>query len=1632
MPPRRAARPSAEPQAAPRATAKSRKVSKPDPIVIEDDSDSSGIQEIAPPPKPTAAKPRRGRPTKSAVKEEQEVEDVVEEAPVSKAKGKAKASAIVPAKRRSNKQVVGERSDKENTAGETTPVEDAPRRTVQRTSRQPSVSRAASSKPTSRKTSGSRRKRGQEEEEEEEEDGERPVKRASIKEEPEPQSESEQPALEPQIDELKHDEDAARLPTPPQQESHGSEEQSETPDPRPAQKSGSKGKGRSKDNGRDEPTDDGPSGEADSGPADPQTTQLPLPQSPPKPKSQVKIASQTPLQPKSQSRRNTIPESDTEEEERDLVAEAAATPLRPRLGARESMSMSAAQLQQLSSQGVDIPEEPKGPKKRLVIHKIALVNFKSYAGRQEIGPFHKSFSAIVGPNGSGKSNTIDALLFVFGYRATKMRQAKLSELIHNSAEWPNFTTCSVEVWFREIIDLPGADAYEVVPNSRLIISRTAYKSNKSEYTINSRPSNYGEVTSLLKSRGIDLDHKRFLILQGEVESIAQMKSKAPNEHEDGLLEYLEDIIGTAKYKEPIEEALAEADRLAEERSGKAARLKIVEKEKGKLEAEKREAEAFLRDQNELIRAQSKLYQFSMYQCQQNVEATKEHVANLKAELEAETIANAEHIRAVEELQAQYTEKREAFDELERSLAAVAKSLNTQIKMEVTLEEKRKHVKAKQKKSQKGIEEDTHAKHEAETWIVNHTEQVEKSTAELAKLNKELLAEEKELEVIANSLKGKTQVFHDKIQVKQAELAPWQQKIEEQAGSLGVTTRERDLLVSKAQNASQAVEDAATSLQELKDEQEVKETELETARADRDKLRKELQDAEKTLRDMGARVEQLKGTANASRHKRDEAKASNAQNTSQNAVLDTLMKLKNTGRLEGFHGRLGSLGTIPDKYDVAVTTAAGPLNNMVVDTVEQAQTCIEHLRKHNAGRANFFVLQKLNVNPRNMQPFQTPNNAPRLFDLITPKDPKFAPAFYMAMRDTLVANTLEDADRIAYSGPKRFRVVTLSGQLIDLSGTMSGGGTRVSRGGMSSKLAADQVSPEVIRKYEQDSEKADQDHGNALAEMRAYERRVEELKRRAPEVDTAVSKLQMDIQGLELRIKDAEKRLRNLQNESKPNPADVKRITTLEKAITSSEAELEKLRAKAAVYQKDISDLQDKILEVGGVKLRSQRSKVDDIKGMIELTDEQRLKADAGRAKCEKDSKKYIQSIEANEATLEQIETEMAALDADLQACQTDMRKLQKAVSQAENAKDTYEDTLKELKEELDERMKFTKSFRAKEQELNQQISESENELKSHKQKYKDYAKQHERLKLNDLDDEDDEERPEAPTEENEVDGTTDGRDGEEEQSNNAEPVVKADPDGKTSKSSAKQNSLELQIYSIEELEEMNRKQLLGNISIFEEKINNAKPNLEVLVEYRRREKEYLERATEFEEVTKQRDEQKAKYEELRKRRLDEFMAGFNTISSKLKEMYQMITLGGNAELDLVDSMDPFSEGVNFSVMPPKKSWKNISNLSGGEKTLSSLALVFALHVFKPTPLYFMDEIDAALDFRNVSIVANYIKDRTKDAQFIIISLRNDMFELSHRLVGIYKTANATRSICIDNKPLLTAPATSTQTGAAKA
>ena len=161
--------------------------------------------------------------------------------------------------------------------------------------------------------------------------------------------------------------------------------------------------------------------------------------------------------------------------------------------------------------------------------------------------------AVVGPNGSGKSNLIESLLFVFGKRAKQMRLNKLSELIHKSAEHPDVPQASVRVSFQEILDHENdPDYFEVIPGTKFTVSRQVTKSSTSRYYINNQMTDYTTVCNVLKQKGIDLDHNRFLILQGEVEQISLMKPKAANPNETGLLEYLEDIIGSNKFVEEIE------------------------------------------------------------------------------------------------------------------------------------------------------------------------------------------------------------------------------------------------------------------------------------------------------------------------------------------------------------------------------------------------------------------------------------------------------------------------------------------------------------------------------------------------------------------------------------------------------------------------------------------------------------------------------------------------------------------------------------------------------------------------------------------------------------------------------------------------------------------------------------------------------------------------------------------------------------------------------------------------------------------------------------------------------------------------------------------------------------------------
>ncbi|KAK3191917.1 Structural maintenance of chromosomes protein 4 [Lecanicillium sp. MT-2017a] len=1278
--------------------------------------------------------------------------------------------------------------------------------------------------------------------------------------------------------------------------------------------------------------------------------------------------------------------------------------------------------------------EETAPKSRIVLTYLILTNFKSYAGRQEVGPFHASFSSVVGPNGSGKSNVIDSLLFVFGFRASKMRQGKISALIHNSAQYPNLDHCEVAVHFEEVMDQPGG-GHVVIPDTSMIVSRKAFRNNSSKYYINGKESNFTTVTTLLKDKGVDLDHKRFLILQGEVESIAQMKSKAGNEHEDGLLEYLEDIIGTSKYKQPIEESATEVESLNDICVEKSSRVQHVEKEKNNLESKKDLALTFIRDENELTMKQSALYQLFSHECKENITVTEEAISQMQAQLDEELEKHDGGEKLIKDLEKRYKQGSKEASAQDKEAQALAKELAQFDQERVKFDEKKKFLDDKRKKLEKTISHAEQDLVEADKTIAQCTKDVDKHTKEVADLEGQIEAEEAQLSKIRDGLKGKTQQFSDEIAVKQKSLEPWTEKISQKQSQIAVAESEMNILQEKANAGAVALEELETKIKTIESGKAEKAKELKACETEKAKLAKEAEKMNSELEILSQQEPKMRSKISSTRQKADEARSNLASTQTRGKVLAALMRMRDSGRIEGFHGRLGNLGTIDDKYDVAVSTACGALDNFVTETVDAGQQCIEYLRKNNLGRGNFICLDKMK--DRNLAPIQTPENAPRLFDLVKAKHDKFRPAFYHAMQDTLVATDLAQANRIAY-GAKRWRVVTLAGELIDKSGTMSGGGTTVKKGLMSSKLEGD-ITQEQVAKLEQARDEWEAKFQEFQDYQRQCETRLKELNNEIPSLETKMQKISLEMESATRNIADVKRHIKAVSQEYQPSATDSSRVRELQMEVERLNGEVEDLRSETASVESEIKALQDKIMEVGGEKLRTQRALVDGLKDQISSQNEDISYAEVRKAKTEKQKIKLDKDITKASKDREAAVRDLEKLEDDIGNQGTKSDELRANVEEAQRVLAAKRAEVEELKAELDVKTSELNETRAVEIEMKNRLEENQKALAENVKRLRYWDDKLSKLVLQDVNDLVSQPAP-KPRKSDVAEGEGDSKatDGQQDQDvDMAEPsegdismkeageAEAAETEPAESEEAAQEKCMhqpaELPKYTPDELAEMSKETLKGEIAALEEKTQNVAVDLGVLAEYRRRVEEHAARSSDLQSALEQRDSAKKRCDELRRLRLEGFMEGFSAISLRLKEMYQMITMGGNAELELVDSLDPFSEGILFSVMPPKKSWKNIGNLSGGEKTLSSLALVFALHHYKPTPLYVMDEIDAALDFRNVSIVANYIKERTKNAQFIVISLRNNMFELASRLVGVYKVNHMTKSVAIENQDFIVRP-----------
>eukprot|EP00762_Andalucia_godoyi_P007886 ANDGO_01241.mRNA.1 Structural maintenance of chromosomes protein 4 len=1258
------------------------------------------------------------------------------------------------------------------------------------------------------------------------------------------------------------------------------------------------------------------------------------------------------------------------------------------------------------------------PGTRLIITKMVLENFKSYAGAQEIGPFHKSFSSVVGPNGSGKSNVIDAMLFVFTKRAKQLRQAKVSDLIHKSEHHPNLSFCRVTVFFATILDTEDRDTYSVVPGSEFRISRVGRTDNTSDYYLNDKKVPMKDVADLLKAQGIDLDHNRFLILQGEVESIAMMKPRRAENNEnseDGLLEWLEDMIGSVRFRQPIEEKSTTLEGLNERRTGAVNRMKISEKEKSDVEASKLEAEEYLFHERQALRLRvlrsrilSKKESAKLAKLQEDSKEMMEEFRSKREFLDREDAELKKMSKTYEKERKDYEATTSILEQIQKEFAVYEKrdqELGLVISQSTT-QEKKKGDAIRKEETRLGLEENK---------LRVAKQELGKKQAELEAMKPKLEKAEKVLQQLLDDLAGSVAPIRSKIAESKTQRVPLAEKLgkmhNQQSDRRDRLRKTRDVLAELEQQRSEVqkrLDETSRALSEVSaaasgsakgefgDEpsckSKLKELELQAS-----KLSEELKAKEAAVRQLASKLGDLRQHSAINGPKQRTGK-------NQKRLVDVLMEAK---ELKGIFGRLGDLGKIPAEFDVAVSTAgSGWFDSIVCESTEDAQRSVEYMKKHQLGRATFVMLDK--VQPEYARSIQRESqqslsglkeqNVHKLLDLIECEDSKFKAAFYRALSDTLVAPNLDVAMKVAYGkqGGSRRRVVTLDGNLLEASGAMTGGGNRQLSGAMqlisgsSSKRQSHKSAPNAAdddndNDNDEDIETLEHELGKRQAELADAQKRkfatdeqlnsvrseLQRMQSAAAMLSSKRASITQQTERLQATLTDVEERIAENQSIFKD----------LEKSIAADDKAVEKLTAQIAELDAKISDFEKELDAVGGVKLATSRYEAESLQQEVSTVESDVMRISASLAS---DTKAY----EKDTKSLEKLRSDMREL----------LVKREKAVEDR-----------KKLEEEALEFLQRFQAIQGEAQAKGAALEQLEKEYKSRK-----HESEKKKALLVDL---------EARVSEYEraISDCKSAASRLESERTSAQrkldELIKVHTQEIGASFDREQESSAADGMPDDQLFSQVPEDVHNAIAIAESKQKALKVNVRAITEFAAKKQEWEAHCTNVERISEERRQVSSDLEELKRDRLAVFTEGFDIISRRLKEMYQMITLGGDAELEWVDQMDPFSEGIVFTVRPPRKTWKQIRNLSGGEKTLASLALVFALHHYKPTPLYVMDEIDAALDFRNVSIVANYIKQRTRDAQFVIISLRNNMFELADRLIGVYKTSNQTKTVTVNPRAL---------------
>lgn len=1087
------------------------------------------------------------------------------------------------------------------------------------------------------------------------------------------------------------------------------------------------------------------------------------------------------------------------------------------------------------------------------------------------------------------------------------------------------------------ITLDNSDHSLDISYEEITVSRRIYRSGESEYMINGSACRLKDISELFFDTGIGKDGYS-IIGQGQVEKILSGKA-------EDRRELFDEAAGITKYKR--RKLLAEK-KLENEREN-LIRVKDIlselSRQVGPLEEQSKTARKYLdlreelkyHDINIFVNETDKLRQESVKTSEQEVIAL-EDLERLNKDLEA--------------LNKRYEELDGAVQKLDEDIDSVKSHIND-TNLEISDYEGKVALYTEQ------INYNQQSERNIELRLHDMSLDIEKKNNEIIKYRDDIESLNKKLEQ-QNALIEK---FEDEIISKNTFISDVEKDISNNKSEILKSLNEKSSLLTRNQKYETLIEqirirksEAAQKIIDIKTSESKIRSEFDSERQKLSKLREEEKRNKEKLDEI---LKQIREKSLEINEKNNNLSRLQKENQHYSAKLESLKNIaekyegygtsvkrimeNNSFSQKGVHGVVAEIIKTEKKYEIAIETAlGGRIQNIVTDTEETAKDLIEYLKKNKFGRATFVPLSAVRESKDLKDiPILKEDGVLGTASKLVSADAMYSSLVSNLLGRIIVVSDIDKAVIIAKKYRYEYRLVTLEGDLFNTGGSISGGAYKNASNLLGRKRELEELESSI--------EKIHREEEILSLELESQNNIYEKLKKSRNELNNILHEMQVEVSALSVSVDAYEKKLKD-NNALRLEFIEERAKLEEEEKILSNEKlglikELENIQNIHKKIEIDVSEAESGIQgyrhERDDIlrKLSDTRLSISGISHSISFNNENidRLKLEI--QKLEEDKVVLFKEKEENKDLLLQRKDDISS-----SKIKIDELRVQVAALKEEELKysDLKSEQLKKQKEAFSQKDELSRSISGLEKET-YRLSTQKEKIEERLAQLSNYMWQEYELTLS-----------------------------------TAKELFE------------KVESSELPLSDVQKIIIDIKKQIkeLGDI------------NVHSIEEYREVSDRYELMKTQYEDIISAEASLVEIIENLDELMRKQFAEKFVEINEQFNKVFVELFGGGAGILKLEEDVDLLEAGISIISQPPGKKLQNMMQLSGGEKALTAISLLFAIQNLKPSPFALLDEIEAALDDSNVDRFANYLHKLSNRTQFIVITHRRGTMVSADRLYGI--------------------------------